>query len=291
MLHAASRLARPAALLLVAAVATACVGTAGAAEPSATPAPDPDRIVFRVDQDGGFVPPGVVLGRLPVVTVYADGRVVTAGPQIEVYPGPLVPALQVRTLTPEALDRLVALARELDLLRDAHFDFPLIADATTTVLTVNVDGATYRYSAYALGEAGTDEIPADDAGVDRAAVAGREALRSFIDALAALPDADFAGPWAVYEPQAMRVFAGPAGPRPDDLPAQPVVDWPLGDLGAAGSPVGDGSLGFRCQVLDGDDLATAGPVLAAANQLTVFASGGDEWSLVVRPLLPGESGC
>jgi hypothetical protein len=288
VLRAAINLARPAALLLVAAVATACVGTAGAAVPSATPAPDPDRVVFRVDWDGGFVPPGVVLGRLPQVVVFADGRVVVQGPQVEIYPGPLMPNLQVRTLTPDALARLVELAKDNDLLRDAHYDVVGIADATTTVLTINLDGTIHTVSAYALAEAGMDDIGGDGT-MDEATREGRAALRAFVGALTGLPEADFADAWAPFRPAALRIFTSAAVADPE-LPQAPVA-WPLGDLALAGQPVGDGSLGFRCLAVSGDDLATLLPVLGAANALTPFTSGGASFHLVVRPLLPGESGC
>ena len=291
MYRAALNLARPAALLLVAAVATACVGTAGAAGPPATPAPDPDRVVFRVDWDGGFVPLDVHLGRLPQVVVYADGRVVTQGPQIEIYPGPLLPSLQVRTLTPEALERLVAKAKELGLLADAHYDAIGIADAPTTILTLDVDGRTYRVSAYALAEAGVDDVPGFP-GMDEATKAGREALRTFVDTLTGLPDDDFAGPWATYEPTSLRIFTLPVIELPDDMvpPGGPVA-WPIGVIDTAGQPFGDGAQGIRCQVVSGDDLDTLLPFLQDANGQSLFTSGGGSWSLVVRPLLPGEAGC
>lgn len=295
MFRAALTLARPAALLLVAAVATACVATAGASEPSATPVPkptpNPDRVVFRVDWDGGFVAPGTILGRLPQIVVYADGRVIMPGPQIEIYPGPLMPALQVRTLTPEALARLVQLAKDGGLLNDAHYDFIGIADAVTTVLTLDVDGRVHRVSAYALMEAGADGSDwAND--MDEATKAGRAALRSFIDALTGVPESDFTGPPTAVEPTALRLYAAPAGDSPDDaIPAGEPVAWPLGDLGKAGAPVDGGALGFRCQVVTGEDLATVMPLLQAANQLSVMTSGGTGWSLIVRPLLPGETGC
>ena len=289
MLRAALRLARPAALLVVAAVATACVGTAGAAAPSPTPAPDPDRVVFRVDWAGGFVMPGTDLGRLPVVVVYADGRVVVQGPQIEIWPAPLVPNLQVRTLTPEALARLVALAKDEGLLRDAHYEYPLIADAATTVLTINVDGATYRVSAYALAEAGFDEDAAAGDLIDEATREGRATLRAFIDTLTGLPDADFADDWAPFEAVSVKLIATRVDQLPDEN-GEPVA-WPLGDLDTAGVTVGDGSLGLRCIVVTGEDLDVLAPVLAVANTMTPFTSGGATFLLVVRPLLPGEAGC
>ena len=38
----------------------------------------------------------------------------------------------------------------------------------------------------------------------------------------------------------------------------------------------------------GADAVTLGPVLAAANALTAFSSGGNLYTLFVRPLLPDE---
>ena len=88
MFRAAIRLARPAALLAIAAVAVACVGSAGAAGSTPSPKPvDPDKVIFRVSWEGGFVTPETLLARLPVVVVYADGRVITQGPVPMIYPG------------------------------------------------------------------------------------------------------------------------------------------------------------------------------------------------------------
>ena len=50
--------------------------------------------MFRATWEGGFVTPESLLARLPIVVVYADGRVITQGPQIDIYPGPLMPNLQ-----------------------------------------------------------------------------------------------------------------------------------------------------------------------------------------------------
>jgi hypothetical protein len=284
--RAALNLARPAALLLVAAVATACVGTAGAAAPSASPSPNPpsDKVVFRVDADGGFVPPGFLLRRLPLVVVYADGRVVTPGPMIEIWPAPLVPALQVRTLTPEALARLIDLAGAKGLTSDAHYDFMAISDATTTVLTVTVDGKTATVSAYALNEAPDDAAP----GMTAEERQGRANLSAFLDALLAVPEGEWADEGSILEPEAIRVYATPY--VPDPAADWQSVEWPLDDLATAGDELENG-MGYRCQVIEGDDLAEVMPLLEGANEQTPFRSGGADYTLIVRPLLPGESGC
>jgi hypothetical protein len=291
-LRLAQNLARPAALLMVAIIATACVGTVGAAptgSPSDKPA-DPNQVVFRVSWDGGFVTPETLLGRLPIIVVYADGRVVTQGPQLLIYPGPLMPNLQERTLSGAALDRLIELARDQDLLKTVHYDFPGIADAPDTVLEINLGGESYRVSAYALAEATDLEAGAE---LDEATVAGRAALREFIDALTGIPAEDFVDEEHPFVISRLQLYASKAVIVPDsELPGeQPAIDWPLGDLSAAGEAVENSPIDVRCQVVEGEDLATVLPLLQAANTLSTFRSEGELYSLIVRPLLPGETGC
>ncbi len=288
MFRAALRLATPAAFAITALVAAACVAPAGAVNHSASPsaAIDPDTAAIRVDWDGGFVPPGVNLARLPLVLVTADGRVITEGPQPAIYPGPLLPNLQVRTLTPEALADLLERAAADGQLVNADYAGGPIADAATTVLRITVDGVTYTQSAYALFDA-LDENGVEQP-TDGAVAEGRAAMRSFIDALTGLPDDAYTGASQPYAAEGIRLYSSEYVPDPA-ADWQPVA-WPLDDLATAGESAGDG-LGIRCQVVSGEDLATVLPLLEGANSATPFRSGGTDYSLVVRPLLPGETGC
>ena len=294
MFRAAFRLARPAALLAVAALATACVGSAGAAGQSSSPKPvDSDKVMFRVSLEGGFVTPEALLGRMPIVAVYADGRVITLGPVPAIYPGPLMPNLQEQTLSPEALERLVGLAREKDLLKDVKYDFAGIADVADTVLEINLDGKSYRLTAYALAESGIGGEVAPAVGVPPADAAGRAAMREFIDALTQIPADDFVDDQHPYDYQALRLYVTKAAVVEDsEFPGeQPPVAWPLDDLATAGEPVANSPVGARCLVVEGDDLATIKPLLEGANQISVFESNGEHYSLIPRPLYPDESGC
>lgn len=295
MFRAAMRLARPAAFLLVSLSLVACVASAGAVNPSQPPSSSPDPVdpktpVFRVTWEGGFVTPEMLLGRLPIVVVYADGRVITQGPVPAIYPGPLMPNLQERTISAAALERLIDLARDKNLLRTVHYDYPGIADAPDTVLEIELDGKSYRVSAYALAEVAID-LP--DSGLDQAEIAGRAALREFIDALTGVPASDFVDEEHPYAFEGLRIYAGKAVVIPDsELPGeQAAVDWPLGDLAKAGEAVGNSPLDIRCQVVDGEDLDKVLPLLQAANSLQTFRSGDELYSLVVVPLYPGETGC
>ena len=288
MSRAAPRLAFPAAFAVTALVAAACVAPAGATNPSASPSAviDPDRVVIRVDWEGGFVPPGINLSRLPVLLVMADGRVITQGPQDAMYPGPLLPNLQVRTLKPDTLADLLDRAADDGLLVDAAYPGGPIADAATTVLRITVDGVTYTQSAYALFESLDANGAEQPAGTPDAE--GRAAMRSFLDALTGLPDSAYSDASTSYVADGLRIYSSAYVPDPaaDWLP----VEWPLDDLATAGESAGEG-LGIRCQVVTGDDLTTVLPLLEGANSATPFRSGGTDYTLTARPLLPGERGC
>jgi hypothetical protein len=293
--RAALRLARPAAFVLVSLSLVACVSAAGAVNPTPPPSSSPDPVdpntpVFRVRWEGGFVTPEMLIGRLPIVVVYADGRVVTQGPVPAIYPGPLMPNLQERTISQAALDRLIELAREKNLLRTVHYDYPSIADAPITVLEIVLDGTPYLVSAYALAEAAVDLA---DGGLDQEAIDGRAALREFIDALTGVPESDFVDAGHPFEFDGLRIYAGKALIVPDsELPGeQPALDWPLEDLATAGQAVDNSPLDVRCQVVDGEDLGEVLPLLRAANSLQTFRSGDKLYSLIIVPLYPGETAC
>jgi hypothetical protein len=201
-----------------------------------------------------------------------------------------MPNLQERTLSRAALERLIELARDKDLLRTVHYGHPGIADAPDTVLQIELDGKSYRFSAYALAEVAID-LP--DSGLDRAAIDGRAALREFLDALTGIPASDFVDEEHPIVLDRLQVYAGIAVIVPNsELPGeQSAVDWPLGDLAKAGETVGNSPIDVRCQVVDGEDLDTVLPLLRAANSLQTFRSEGELYSLIVLPLLPGETGC
>ena len=291
MFRSALRVARPGALLFASLSLIACVGSAGAIAPSPSPDPvDRDIPVFRLGWDGGFVTPEMLLGRMPIVTVYADGRVVTNGPVLAIYPGRLMPNLQERTLSKAGLERLIELAREMDLLTTVHYDFPGIADAADTVLDIQLDGNTYRVSAYALGDTAVDTVAPD---LDQATIDGRADLRAFVDALTGIPAADFIDEEHPFAIKSLQIYAGKAVIVPNsELPGeQPAIDWPLADLATAGDKVDNGVLDVRCQVVQGADLAEILPILQAANSLSTFRSEGELYSFIVVPLLPGDPGC
>ena len=234
-----------------------------------------DEIVLRIGYEGGFVPVEYVFLDLPTLLVTGDGRVIVQGPQIAIYPGPLLPNLQERTISEDGIQALLRLARDHDLVRDVTYeDDPLIADAPYTVVTISADGATYEHEAYALGIGG-------DAETDEA----RAQLASFVAAATDIVNAagaDTLGPEVPYETTSylIRATVADEATAPDDI-APEIVDWP------ADAPV---------RLADARECATVPAesftdLFASATQLTWFADAGVTYQLTVKPQLPGVPAC
>jgi hypothetical protein len=279
-------------LALLAAVpllALAACGDDGAATPATEPPPDEtlpptdepgyvhptggDEVVLRIAYEGGFTTPDVVFLRLPTVLVTGD-RVFQQGPVIEIYPGPLLPNIQVRTISEAGIQELLAAADEAGLLEQRTYDGPdNIADAPDTVVTLTVDGVTYEHRAYALGFEGPAGVEGDE---DRAALQGYVELVS--DYVTAQPG-DVLGPESAFEPEEylLRSFVA------DDLSGfeiEPTIEtWPA-----------DSSV----RLVDAGDCAAVpaaafGELFTTATQLTFFEDDGVVYRLAVKPGLPGDA--
>lgn len=251
----------------------------------------PRDLVLRIWIAGGFVPPGVDLTNTPVISVYGDGSVVSQGAQIMIYPGPLLPSLQVQKMNQAGMRRLLDAAAKAGLLeRDQRYDSYGIADAPTTFFTFTADGCTHRISAYALSEAASAQ------GLDQETVDARAALLAFRNALTDLPA--LAGSANVSDGGVFKASAYRVVVREDAATTgaggSPVttVKWPLrGSLATFGDPLSAGAADTRCGSVDGADAAALTSIFEKANAETRFESGGRTYVLRVRQLLPDESGC
>jgi hypothetical protein len=267
-------------------------GGSGASGPISHPAGA--TTVLRVDYRGGFVPADVRLTQLPAFLLLGDGRVIQPGAQAAIYPGPLLPALEVRTLSETGVQAVLRQALATGLFDgDRTFDGARsrVMDAPDTVFTLEADGRRTTVSVYALGETdlgSSSGLSADEMAARRSLVALNQRLGS-LDAW--LP----AGSWAVprssgFTADAYRLFIHNAdGDKGEAGIGIGLVAWPSGqDPASVGLPFGDG----RCWVVRGPDARTWGDVLAKANQLTRWTFGGHRYRVLPRPLLPGEpAGC
>jgi hypothetical protein len=279
------RLLLPLALALVAAVVAACgddgdeTSTGGPAG-SGPPGPGPGEhgtgtggVVIEITEEGGLAGPAAPTA--PPLVVVGDGRVVQPGPTTMQYPGPLLPNLQERSITPEGIQRLLDLAGEHGLLADVNYDRPGgIMDAPDTVVTISAGGRNYEHRAYALGIAGDDGRETDP---DRAR------LQDFVEAVTAFGQSreDALGEEQPYRAEAYVVRALPGEPEtsPDGIEPR-VVDWP------AAAPVRLADAGECAEV----PAPAVADVLAGADELTRFVDAGVSYAVTAVPLLPGH-GC
>jgi hypothetical protein len=266
--------------------ATACGGQVGNVEPPpAGPgaALDADTVAIRVDQVGGFLPAVMITSRLPLVSLYGDGRVITEGPVPAIYPGPALPNVQQQRIAPDDIGPLVQRMVDAGVGSAVDFGRPSVTDAATTRITVATGDGVKRLQVYAL------EIDEDgSSGLTEGQLAARKKLTTLIAELQNPPT-----PAGAQEPYPASALAAIASRYPEqtppDLPSPPpVVAWPGPAL--PGEPVG-ASTDLSCVTLTGDAAKAMLATAAKANAATPWTSGDKTWSVRLRPLLPDESGC
>jgi hypothetical protein len=241
----------------------------------------PDEVVLRIELVGGFVPVQTIASRLPMISVYGDGRVITEGPVILIYPGPALPNVLERHIGAPDLNRLVTMAVDAGVGVEADYGLPGVTDMPSTRFTVATDDGVRTSEVYAL------EV---DEGLTPAQLDARSKLRDLQAALTDLPGtlgADAAGEETPYEPVTMVALASPFF-APEDGLSQPELAWPGPAL--PGEALGTFAQ-LNCLAVTGSDLAPVLDAAAQANQLTPWVWEGQPWFVTFRPLLPEESSC
>ena len=278
------RAVRPAVAVAVLLGLAACAEQGGAATPApATTSVVPaaaEGLVLRVEYTGGFITPSVLVSRLPIVSVYADGQVITEGPVPAIYPGPALPNVQVQTIEAGEVQDLVDQAMAAGVADTFDLGMPPIADAASTRFTVVTASDTFVREAYALFE-----TPVEGSGL----TAEQEAARAKLsELLTSLTDSGLGADSQGYEAEAVAAVASP-WIDPEDGLEQPEVAWPGPAL--PGEPTG-GLPDVSCVTATGDQAQDLLEAAASANGSTPWVTpDGSRWSVVLRPLLPDESGC
>jgi hypothetical protein len=290
--HPAARLLTS---LLLGATIVACNTTAAPsptpAPPTEAPSPSPAAIqlLLRITSEGGFIGPSANLAALPMVSVYADGRILTPGPIDAIYPGPLLAPVSIKDVGPAGVAAILAAIHEAGLDKAGAGGGIGNPDAATTVIAVTIDGTTTTSRFHFGGGPGGPGLPG---------LASPDPAVAAADAFVARLT-DPAETWGVanpalstFTPTAYRIFVALGAPAGDGTTEPPAIDWPLATtLDAFGAPaVPDrGIAGLRQGAVFGVDAATLAYVFASANQLTAFSSGGKPYTLFVRALLPDEA--
>ena len=115
----------------------------------------PDHVLVRISSEGGFTPVEFTYTNFPVYSLFGDGTLVVPGAQIEIYPGPALPAISSRQVDEAGIQAILeeAIAAVEDVPADLNdLGYMSIADATTTVITVSAGGVDRTIRAYALSE-------------------------------------------------------------------------------------------------------------------------------------------
>lgn len=281
----------PAAMALSIAL-TACAAPGGSTGP--IDHPTGDDLVFRIEYSGGFVPAEFFFTSFPPFTLTGDGRVIVPGAQIELFPGPALPATNVRRLTEAGIQAVLN-----EIARTGLFGTSVafrgaqncVADAGDTVFTLHADGHDVTVAVYGLG---TLAPGGGCPGVLSAEVSAHLALQNLSDRLgtldAWLPASAWAETtWHPYQPTALRLLVRNADADPPDGSGvgNALLDWPdasdpttFGDL----SPLTE----RRCGVVSGQSAQDWYTALSGANQLTRFVKDDHRYEVIVRLLLPDE---
>ena len=170
---------------------------------------------------------------VPSFVLLGDGRVIVGGAVPAIFPGPAMPPLNERTLTPEGVQTILQAVEETGLftsdleLRGAQ---NIVADAADTVFELHAAGRDVTITVYGLGLVSPDmELPQ---GMTSAELEAHRLLTGLNDALLTIDtsvpaDQWEADGWQPYEPEALRLYVRDASGDPVDAEVPPDVrDWP-----------------------------------------------------------------
>lgn len=249
-------------------------------------------LVVQVHTGGGFVPLVWHLRELPLFSLYGDGRMITEGPQIAIFPPPALPALVERRVTEDGIQAILRAAREAGLRGpDRRYEELGVTDVPTTTFTVVTDGQTHRTAVYGLGEV-PEGVPVGD----------REARGRLLEFQSMLLDLErwlpegSVSPDTPYEYDRLRIFVVPPGEGGGDFGGDDQLEpskreWPLpGPLAEFGEPLPN-TPDVRCGTVEGSELRKVLAAAAGADVDTVWRSGGATHLVAFVPLLPGEPPC
>lgn len=291
---AMNRIARPLlpAALALSLLAACASGPGGSTGPIDHPAGDD--LVLRVEYGGGMIRDFFLTG-FPAFTLTGDGRVIVPGAQIDIFPGPALPSVNVRRLSEQGIQAILKEVARTGLFRksvDLQAAQNFVADAGDTIFSLHAAGKDVTIKVYGLG---TFDTPGNYPGVSEDEMAAYQSLSRLFQQLgnldATLPASSWVDEgWQPFQPEALRLLVRNADTDPPDETGigNVLVDWPVdSDPATFGDPTPDGSQ--RCGVVSGQDADDWYAALSNANQLIRFVKGDHRYQVTVRFQLPDES--
>lgn len=245
-----------------------------------------------MEHRGGFVVADFHLLGLPEFTLTGDGRVIVPGAQLAIFPGPILPPIQVRRLNESGVQAVLdaaAASRQFSRSAEWRGAANFVADAADTVFTLNAEGRQVVVAVYALGilDPGGQGLDAEERTAHAALTALRERLSTLDGWLGS--DAWAEGGWQAYRADALRLVVRNADGDPPQMDGIEVAEvaWPTNeDPAAFGEPTA--IAGLRCGVVSGQQAEAWYEALAAADQATRWVAGGHRYEVGARPVLPDE---
>jgi hypothetical protein len=232
-----------------------------------------DDVVVKLSYEGGLQGAGAAFLSLPALLITGDRHVYTPAPVSSVSPGPLLAGMLVRTITVTGFQALLAILKRSGLLTPPpdYKGGTNVADAQTTVLTINAGGSSFVHSAYALG-ADTPESAARRALLD--------VTTALSDVESTIGEASFS-PNQPVVPTKFRLQARVVDQAPISGQQPTIVDWPADTT----VPLATAA---TCVELDA---AAVGSLLTSANTNTYFKDAGVVYQLSAVGVLPGDAAC
>jgi len=233
-------------------------------------------VILRYGYVGGFVPAGYAFTNVPNVLITGDGRLIQPGVTTQQYPGQLLPALEVRSISEAGIQKILAAADASNLLAPPP-DYSAevnVADAADTQVVLNAKGESFLHQAPALGYQ------------DPAETKVRIALHDFtigLDDIETFVGKENLGEARPFEATIYRFQARPltaedlAGYTDEPKPTQ--VPWPS-DIGVTLASAAE------CAEVDA---AAVGTLFGDANQLTFFVEDDTTYMVSAVAMLPGDS--
>jgi hypothetical protein len=274
----------------------ACSPTAAPGSPSPSPSPTTappgaiehptgaSEIILRYDEGGGFMPAEFFITNLPIFTLYGDGSILFRNPEDEqpadenffLRHNPLKAAKLSEAQIQELLEFAIGpgglgVARE-------QYDNPMMADVGSVFFTLNAGGQQKKVSIVGLSEGG---VEGPDAVARKAFLSLTQRLRNFDDG--------GTYPTVAYEPSAYRaILQEVTGVVAKTHP------WPWRNLTPNDFPTPkdpNGALVFPQRVLTPAEVAALnlGDLRGGAMGIYLEGPNGKQYSLALRPLLPGET--